>query len=752
MQKEKWDFELDKAISDAETLATQLYKAEFVEAQHIVYCILQENPFGSFYKDVFEQMGITTNFLCKKLEQDFPRGESEKAKHSADLKKLLNRVYKNRSVDVATVSDFFNTLMKSKEPCAGVLKSFGFDIDSFNEVVDDILDEMTSPVELELTLDNGKVAKKFTQTVNALNKYAINLSELAKKGELSECIGREPEIQQIREVLNKTMKRNVMLIGAAGSGKTAIVEGLAQVLSDKTIYSIDVNKLVSGTKYRGELEQNMGELLEELKNPNVIGFIDEAHMLRDGVGSDGGISLINVLKPYMARDGVQMILATTTEEHQKHLSYDTALMRRCTVINVEPPSRDVTLNIMNAFQNKVNAKFSDGLLELIYDNASEHIVHKNMPDVALEIMDVCIASEKTSGDFGGNELLNAKKTLHRKKTSIAKKGDYDKINEVKALEDNVALMERASKKRNLSRVYVNEDVVKNVFKRNFSIEVNKVYDWKTYEADVQAFEKLIYGQSKHINTLLERHFVNCNYKNEKPSSYFLAGPTGVGKTMFASLFAKHYCNNNMLIIDCADYQQSFAIDQLIGVPKGYVGSEDGGILTNFISRYPNGTILLDEIEKAHPNLFNLLLPLLDKGIITDKQGATFNAKNNKIFFTSNVGFSDTAPSIGFNNSSENHINLEKRFSKEFLNRLSEVVVFNSLSKSDYQSFLDNEIENIKNLYPQMNIVFSKKTKDSIVSKAMSKNYGIRYLKNILERDIVKNIVIAKMKNQTSVMI
>jgi ATP-dependent Clp protease ATP-binding subunit ClpC len=607
----------------------------------------------------------------------------------------------------------------------------------------------------ELFID-GFVGNEKTKnsTKTDIEKYAINLSRLAKNNKLPKSYGRNKEIDACLEILEKRQKRNIMLIGHPGVGKSNVVEGLAQKISDKTIYSFDPNKIVSGTKYRGDLEKRIEYIVDFLKKEDVIGFFDEAHMLKNGVGYEDGISLMNVLKPAMARNEVQLIFATTHSEHQRFLDQDKAFMRRCTTVQINETNQQTTELILNKFAQQHNLKIKKEDISYLYKNTKKYISNRYMPDVAIEVLDACYAKAKMSEH--GKDILDVKEKLmaiEEKKYEIVDKAMYDKVLKIKKEEQELNKLLSVNKKRLIKKLKVNQDIINKVFEHNFNIHIKENISYDSYKNDLTVFNKKIIGQQTQITQILERYLISQYNEREKPTSFFLLGPTGVGKTKTVKEIAKHFYNNNLLRIDCSEYQSSHAIDNLIGSPTGYVGNEKGGVLTNHLINNPYSVVLFDEIEKAHPSMYNLLLSMLDEGFIKDKKGNTAYAKNALIFFTSNIGYSKSSTPIGFDAKPfDNTKDITKQFKKEFLNRLDEIVYYNYLSKNDYKKFLDVLIQKYRNKYKDIRINFSLSFKEDIINTASDQGYGIRYLENIFEKDVLKKIVFAKMKKQKTVKI
>lgn len=761
MNMKIYEEDLKESIKNAEKRATNIYGTTVLEVEHVFLTILKED-FN--VQTILNIAGVSYELLKERIElycKNNVNIDEAPLKHSNSLKNTLKRAKEDKQGDKVDCIDFIITATKVKNNISDILKDEKITakaiMDAEKQLENDIReslyeDEIMFYENEELYYDG--VVDRHTSNINDTNilNFAVNLSELARENKLNKSYGRNDVINQCLEALEKKQKRNVLLIGQPGVGKSNIVEGLAYKIPTKNIYSFDLNKIASGTKYRGDLELRMNAIIDFLKNEDVIGFFDEAHMLRNGVGSEDGLSLMNVLKPSMARNEVQLIFATTNEEHQRHLDKDRAFLRRCSLIEVNEPDKETSCMIMEKFAKTHNAKISKKDIEYIYGNAKRYISNRYMPDIGIEILDTCYAKAKMNTHSGHHlDIKERLMKLEEQKFDIVENSKYEKVFDVKKEEAHLKKLLSINKNRPINKISINEDIIKAVFAKNYKIHINEPLTYDNYQQDLNRLNTKIIGQSHQLSTILEKIVVNKHTELDKPCSFFLLGPTGVGKTKTVKEIAKKYYNNNLLRIDCSEYQEAFSISNLIGSPIGYVGNEQGGILTNHLIYNPHCVVLFDEIEKGHPSIYNLLLSMLDEGYIKDKKGNIAYAKNALIFFTSNVGYSDSVTPIGFDAKPVNNTkDISKQFKKEFLNRIDEIVYYNYLTKKDYKQFLEQLISRTRNTHKDIKIIFSKNFKEEIINTAFDKGYGIRYLEGTFKKNVLKKIIFSKMQSKKMV--
>ena len=607
-----------------------------------------------------------------------------------------------------------------------------------------------------------------------LKKFAKNLNEMAEAGKIDPVIGREDEVERVIQILLRRTKNNPILIGDPGVGKTAIIEGLAQrivdgkvpfVMKEKTIVSLDLASMIAGTKYRGDFEDRLKKLFGELEQrEDVVLFIDEFHMVLGAGASEGSMDAANILKPILAKGDIQIIGATTIDEYRKHVEKDQALTRRMQPVHVEEPNKDDTIKIIEGLKDKYEdhhkVEITDEAIKAAVDLSQRYIQDRFLPDKAIDVIDEACSKERI-------------KNYKENKNQVSKKEILDKLIE----EKNMAINEQNFEKAASLRDQINEtreklEKEKNEDKKDLKIsfdEVAKIVSsWskvpitKLTEDEKQKYmdldidlKKEVIGQDKAIDKIshaIKRARVGLKDPKKPIGSFIFVGPTGVGKTYLAKSLAKNLFGDmdNLIRMDMSEYMEKFAVSRLVGSPPGYVGYEEGGQLTEAVRKHPYSVILFDEIEKAHPDIFNLLLQILDDGRLTDGQGRTVDFKNTIIIMTSNVGVSslNQNPKIGFgtgdvekeiDDSNKEIINkaIKNAFAPEFLNRLDDIIMFNSLDKDAIKEItkilLDETKERLKNLGIEIN--YNKRVVDLLSEGGFSKEYGARPL----ERHITDKI-------------
>jgi ATP-dependent Clp protease ATP-binding subunit ClpC len=566
-----------------------------------------------------------------------------------------------------------------------------------------------------------------------LNYYGRDLTKLASEDKLDPIFGREKEIQEIVHVLNKRKKNNPLLIGEPGVGKTAVVEGLAikifkgdvEVwLLDKRVVEINMTSMVSGTKYRGEFEQRLEDLLKEIEeNPNVIIFLDEIHNVIGAGGASGAMDAANIIKPALSRGAIKCIGATTTDEYKKHIEDEGAFERRFQKIYVGEPTLEETEMLLNSIKDKYedyhNVEYSDDIIKSCVDLADKYITYRKFPDKAIDLMDEVGSKVKGKNackpkifedlgkllDFYVSEKKKASETQSFEKA--AKYRDEER-SVLKKIEEEKIKWETDLRK---NKVKVELEDVAYIISSHTGIPANKLTDSENKKllsiSDI--LKQRIIGQDEvlqKIEDAIQRSRLGIQDPFRPLASFLFLGPTGVGKTLMAKLLASHLfsTNDSFIRIDMSEYDEKHSISKLIGSPPGYVGHEDKGQLTEKIKTRPYSLILFDEVEKAHPDVFNLFLQILDEGKLTDSKGAEVNFKNTIIIMTSNIGTRNILEEnqIGFNAHTDKVKNnkslvfkeLEKHFKPEFLNRIDEKVVFNPLGKTQIEAITKIEIYDV----------------------------------------------------------
>ncbi|MBX2975764.1 MAG: ATP-dependent Clp protease ATP-binding subunit [Ignavibacteriaceae bacterium] len=611
-----------------------------------------------------------------------------------------------------------------------------------------------------------------------LDNFGRDLTKLAVDDKLDPVVGREKEIERVAQILSRRKKNNPVLIGEPGVGKTAIAEGLAlrivqkkvpRILQDKRVVTLDLAGLVAGTKYRGQFEERMKALMNELeKAKDVVLFIDELHTIVGAGGASGSLDASNMFKPALARGDIQCIGATTLDEYRKHIETDGALDRRFQKVMVEPPSYEETLQILDFIKIKYeehhHVKYSDQAIEAAVKFSNRYITDRHLPDKAIDVLDEA-GSRVHMGNFEvPKEILELEDEIDKirlEKASVVKKQDFEEAARLRDSERRIQQELEAAKLdwENNTRdlVYdVNEEDIATVVAMMTGIPVNRVAQTES-EKLIHMDESLkgqIVGQDEAVLKLtkaIRRTRAGLKNPNRPIGSFIFLGPTGVGKTELCKVLARYlFDSENALIkIDMSEYMEKFAVSRLVGAPPGYVGYEEGGQLTEKVRRKPYSVVLFDEIEKAHPDIYSLLLQVLDEGVLTDSLGRKVDFKNTIIIMTSNVGARDIKEisSFGFSSdekkdqysSMKNTVEdaMKKLFSPEFLNRIDEAIVFRSLEKEDIIKIIDIEIKDLmKNLKEnKMTMLLDDSAKNFVADKGFDHKFGARPLRRAIQQFI-----------------
>ncbi|WP_185864505.1 ATP-dependent Clp protease ATP-binding subunit [Blattabacterium cuenoti] len=615
-----------------------------------------------------------------------------------------------------------------------------------------------------------------------LDSFGRDLNAIAMEGKLDPVIGRDKEVERVSQILSKRKKNNPLLIGEPGVGKSAIAEGLAlrivqkkisRVLYNRRVVILDLANLVAGTKYRGQFEERMKAIINESeKNVGLILFIDEIHTLIGAGGTTGSLDASNIFKPALARGYIQCIGATTLNEYRQYIEKDGALERRFQKIIVQPSSENETIeilkNIKGKYESHHNVLYTEKAIKACVHLTSQYIVDRFLPDKAIDALDeagsrVYIKNIKVPQEivFLEKELEN----IRKEKSKVVKNQKYEEAARLRDTEKRIEKnLLKAQKKWETSskenKEIVSEENVEEVVSMMSGVPVNRIAqaEMKKLNKMANILKEKIIGQDEAIDKIVksvQRNRTGLKDANSPIGSFIFLGQTGVGKTYLAKVFAKELFDSeeSLIRIDMSEYMEKFSVSRLIGAPPGYVGYEEGGQLTEIIRRRPYAVILLDEIEKAHPDVFNILLQILDYGSITDSVGRKINFKNTIIIFTSNTGtqqLKEFGKGIGFNTQSKknyDHISnileqaLKKTFSPEFLNRIDDVIIFNSLKTEDISKITNLELQKIifqiENL--GYKLILSPEVINFIQKKGFDKYYGARPLKRVIEK-FIKNTI------------
>lgn len=667
-------------------------------------------------------------------------------------------------------------LIREEEGVAArVLENLGVRLDVVREEVISLLGE-GQPHAAQQTQATPK-SKSKTPT---LDEFGRDLTVLAKDKKTDPVIGRESEIDRLVQILARRTKNNPVLIGDPGVGKTAIVEGLAQkiasgdipeVLQGKRVMTLDLAAVVAGTKYRGEFEQRLKNIMEEIRRAkhNIILFIDELHTVIGAGAAEGAIDASNMLKPALARGELQCIGATTLDEYRRHIEHDAALERRFQPIYVDPPSIEDTIKILSGIREKYEThhkvKYDDSALRGAAELAERYITDRFLPDKAIDLIDEAGSRARLQVSTMPKNIKDKEaelETLTNDKNSAIASQEYEKAARLRDSEKEMRKgIEDMKKKWRASREEtiptITEEEIATVVSMWTGIPTNKLTE---KESDKllhmeEALHQRVIGQNeaiKSISQAIRRSRTGLKEPKKPIGSFIFLGPTGVGKTELARALAEFLFGNeeSLIRIDMSEYMEKFSVSRLIGAPPGYVGYEEGGQLTEAVRRKPYSVVLLDEIEKAHPDTFNILLQIMDDGHVTDNLGHKVSFKNTVVIMTSNVGarLISKGKSLGFvsqEDSEKEHLNMKstvmdevkRHFNPEFINRIDDIIVFHSLGREDARKILDLILDKVNKKLESQDIVpvLTDEAKDFLVEQGFDPNYGARPLVRTIQKQL-----------------
>ena len=634
-------------------------------------------------------------------------------------------------------------------------------------------------------------AKSKKSKTPVLDNFGKDITALAAHDKLDPVVGREKEIERVSQILSRRKKNNPLLIGEPGVGKSAIAEGLAlrivqkkvsRVLYGKRVISLDLASLVAGTKYRGQFEERMKAVMNELeKNDDIILFIDEIHTIVGAGGATGSLDASNMFKPALARGEIQCIGATTLDEYRQNIEKDGALERRFQKVTINQTTEEETLeilqNIKEKYENHHNVTYSQDALVACVELTSRYITDRFLPDKAIDALDEAGSRVHIKNMDVPQEVIDLEEELERvreHKNNVVKKQKYEEAarlrDDEKRVERNlISAQEKWEEESKLNRVEVNENHIADVVSMMTGVPVQKIVNTeKDKLANLTSIiENSLIGQTFAVEKVvksIQRNRAGLKAPDKPIGSFIFLGQTGVGKTQLAKILAREMFDSeeNLIRIDMSEYMEKFAISRLIGAPPGYVGYEEGGQLSEKVRRKPYSVILLDEVEKAHPDVFNMLLQVLDDGFLTDSLGRRIDFQNTIIIMTSNIGarqIKDFGTGVGFNTAAQKNQAddieksvienaLKKTFAPEFLNRVDDIVIFNALEKDDLLKIVDIEIDKLIKRIVKIGyqIEISKKAKKFLGDKGYDKKYGARplsraiqrYVEDLIAEEIVSN--------------
>ena len=651
---------------------------------------------------------------------------------------------------------------------------------AFGVNIDEMRGKLLASLKINTAQDDGK--DENTQVGSKLPEKLLEMGSditlKARQHKLDPVIGREEEIQRLIEILCRKTKNNPVLIGEAGVGKTAVVEGLAQAIAsgdvpeeirDKNIYALEIGGLMAGTKYRGQMEEKLKDVIETIiQSGNIIVFIDEIHTLAQAGSKEGETSPSDMLKPYLARGELQTIGATTTDEYRKYIETDKALERRFQPIMVNPPSVEQTIQILNGLKDTYEAyhkiKITDEAIKAAANLSDRYISDRSLPDKAIDLIDEACSRAKVNFTLKPQKVRDLEdkiKTLSATRDEASLQRNYEKAAK---LQSEIINLEADLKKQNQNIVKksstgkIGENEIAEVVSKWTGIPVTKLTEGekeKLVHLEDILHERVV-GQNQAISAVanaIRRARVGLQDNKRPIGSFLFMGPTGVGKTELSKAIAEAMFDdeNNIIRIDMSEYMESHTVSKLIGSPPGYVGFDEGGQLTEQVRRKPYSVVLFDEVEKAHPEVLNALLQILDDGRLTDSKGRVISFKNTIIIMTSNIGANEIRQQrqLGFSTKEGEKITerdiymdaLKKKFKPELINRIDVICIFDSLSKSDLEKITNIMLDNInKRLQSKgLTIDMEQDAIDFIVAKGSNLNYGARPLKRFIEQEIEDKI-------------
>ena len=761
---------LNLAIKSAET-----YGHNYIGTEHILVGLLSTDSTvpaltnnGVTYEGVDslirEEIGVGNPTLL--TPDDF----TPRAKRIIEISFQIARTMRNSYVSVEHI---LAALLKEEDSYAvKFINELGTDS---QRILDDLITDLSSN-SYDSNQQSGSKKKGKSKTPT-LDEFGKNLTELAKQGKIDPVIGREKEIKRVIQILSRRNKNNPCLIGEPGVGKTAIAEGLAlkivngevpEMLANKTIYSLDLTSMVAGTKYRGDFEERIKKAMDEVKdNKDVILFIDEIHNIMGAGAAEGAVDAANILKPSLARGEIQVIGATTISEYRKNIEKDAALERRFQPVTVGEPTEEETVEILKGLRDKYEAhhkvKITDEAIDSAVKLSSRYINDRFLPDKAIDLIDEAASVVRLNAYTLPQNLkdmedeikrLNAEKqdAVNNQKFEDAAKF-RDKANELTKLLDDEKSKWRNSSNHDVKAV--SSDEIAQVVSSWTGVPVSQLT--KEESERLLNMENILHerivGQDKAVSAIskaIRRGRVGLKNPNRPIGSFIFLGPTGVGKTeLCKSLAEAMFGDENAIIkLDMSEYMEKHTVSKLIGAPPGYVGFDEGGQLTEKIRRKPYSVVLFDEIEKAHPDVFNMLLQILEDGVLTDSQGRKVSFKNAIIIMTSNVGASkitDEKLALGFVQEDGKKLSIEdlvmpdlkKTFKPEFLNRLDDIIVFNQLEQSDIEKIAKRMLKSLQKRTHDLGIEldFTDAAISELAKEGFDKTYGARPLRRAIQSKI-----------------
>jgi len=759
------------------------FNHNFVGTEHLLLGLIKLGQ--GVAVNVLQKMGLDLETVRMEVEKQVGSGPDQKVMgnipYTPRVKKVLALAQREAKAlnhtYVGTEHILLGLLREGDGVAARVLKSLDIDIELCRqEILRELDPNFAAPEEGEQAEKPAAGEKKGDLKTPALKAFGRDLTEIARKGEMDPVIGRKNEIERVIQILCRRTKNNPVLLGEAGVGKTAIVEGLAQeiaegnvpeILRDKRVITLDLALMVAGTKYRGQFEERIKAVMDEIRRAkNVILFIDELHTIVGAGSAEGTMDASNIIKPALSRGEMQCVGATTLNEYRKYIEKDAALERRFQSVKVEPPSIEEAVLILKGLAPKYEehhkVDFTDAAIESAVKLSDRYITDRYLPDKAIDLMDEAGSRARISTMTRPPEMKALEldiEDIKGKKEQAIKSQDFegaaamrDKEKQAKDKLEKVLAEWRANREE--KRVVVDEDDILTVVSKWTGIPLKRMErdEAQRLLAIEEEMGKVVIGQREAVSTLckaLRRSRADLKDPRRPIGTFALLGPTGVGKTLLAKTLAEQMFGDTRALIqlDMSEYMEKFNVSRLVGSPPGYVGFEEGGQLTEAVRRRPYSVVLFDEIEKAHPDVWNMLLQILEEGRLTDSVGRVVSFRNTIILLTSNVGSGDgrKAGPMGFGTESDEESNdkakerimddAKKTFRPEFLNRLDDIVVFRSLTKPDLVEILELEIEKVAQRLKnkRLTLRLDEKAKDFLVERGFDPQYGARPMRRAVER-------------------
>ena len=796
----KFTARAEKALEYAQEIAMELGH-NYIGTEHLLYGLVEEGT--GVASKVLQNQGLTSEKVKQSIEEIVGVGDEIENANQISFTPRSKRVIENAFLEARRLgTEYIGTehlligIMKEGD-CVATRIMLEEDVNPqglYNELVKVLNEEGEESNE-----SNSSSSKGSYNSTPTLNQYGTDLTKQAKEGKLDPVIGRKEEIQRVIQILSRRTKNNPCLIGEPGVGKTAVAEGLAEkivagdvpeILKNKRVVSLDMASMIAGAKYRGDFEERIKKALKEVKKAgDVIIFIDEIHTIVGAGSAEGAVDAANILKPLLARGEIQLIGATTLKEYRKYIEKDAALERRFSPVTVNEPTEEEATQILFGLRDKYeahhNVKITDEAIKSAVELSSRYINDRYLPDKAIDLIDEAASKVRMSSytePDSFKELKDKIEKLDKEKEEAIRVQDFEKAAKIrdkenakkKELEDAKKEWETKSSK-NVSTL--KEEDIANVISSWTGIPVAKVSQSENDKLKnlEENLHKRVIGQDEAVSAVakaIKRSRMGLKDPNKPIGSFLFLGPTGVGKTELSKALAENLFGSEdaLIRIDMSEYMEPHSVAKLIGSPPGYVGYDEAGQLTEKVRRKPYSVILFDEIEKAHPDVMNMLLQVLDDGRLTDSQGRTVNFKNTVIIMTSNVGAKliTDKKTLGFIEEKENGEKeyqdikkdvmgeLKKEFKPEFLNRIDEIIVFHKLEDNQIRKIVDIMLNNVAKLLKEQGIKLTvdENAKDLVAKKGTDKTYGARPLKRaiqtMVEDKIAEAMLDGKIKKEAKV--